>query len=314
MTTQPSYSIAIIGLVLSLAGCAAVPSIHAGKKSEYEVFLEPTAERLDKAKVAEKQTMTGADARILAQQAREQGDTDQALFYYVKALERDNKDIIALLAIAAIHADRGNTDLAVRAYTLALDVDEVNVAALEGMGVAMIRKARYEEAQGVLLRALAVDPRRPRLFNGLAVIADLSGDFATAAVYYRAALELEPNSVMLLSNFGYSRYLAGDWPQAESLYIEALGRDAGYSQTILNLGLLEARRGELFEAQQTLERVLAPPQAYNELGYILMLDKHYDQAEQLFQRAISSSPSYFAQAHANLAQLRALRQPRAPKP
>jgi uncharacterized protein HemY len=50
------------------------------------------------------------------------------------------------------------------------------------------------------------------------------------------------------------------------------------------------------------------PDAYNNLGYLCMINQQYDNAEYFLQKAIKlSSPSYHVKAHENLDRLEILR-------
>jgi tetratricopeptide (TPR) repeat protein len=70
-----------------------------------------------------------------ADQFLQQGDKDEALYYYVKALDFDHKNKVALDNIGEIHAGKGNYEPAKVAYQLALKLDPNNATALEGLGL-----------------------------------------------------------------------------------------------------------------------------------------------------------------------------------
>jgi uncharacterized protein HemY len=48
------------------------------------------------------------------------------------------------------------------------------------------------------------------------------------------------------------------------------------------------------------------PSAYNTVGYLCMLDKKYDSADEYFQLAINTSPVYYKVANENMATNRKL--------
>ena len=60
------------------------------------------------------------------------------------------------------------------------------------------------------------------------------------------------------------------------------------------------------ENDGTLKKVVSESEAYNELGYIYMMQQDYGKARRLFEMAISSSPTYFERASKNLEQLKLL--------
>lgn len=109
-----------------------------------------------------------------------------------------------------------------------------------------------------------------------------------------------------MNNLGYSKYLAGDRVGAFQLFERALEIDPKFERAWLNMALVHARNGDTDAAFEAFRQTLDEASAYNDLGYIYMLDGRFDEAQQFFQEAISASPTYHALAHANLNQLRAL--------
>jgi Flp pilus assembly protein TadD len=233
-----------------------------------------------------------------------EGNSDEALNYYVQALEKDPKNDMTLCKVALIHEDRGNVSLAESAYKMAADIAPRNAAALEGLGLLQFEQHKYTEAERNLANAVAADPKRWRSINGLGLIADHQKQFSRAASYYQKAIAIEANSPMLINNLGYSKYLSGDMQGAQVEFTKALNIDPKYGRAILNMGLVLARTGHEDEAFATFKNIMDESAAYNNLGYIHMLNKKYAEAEEYFQRSISLSPSYNDQANKNLVKLR----------
>jgi len=297
----------VIFIALTLSGCAGMPWDKT--PGEYDFFLED-ADGEKPANIDDlesDQTKGVKEAKLKAKAALNQNDLDGALYYYVKALDHDPEDAEALNAIAAIHTKRGNIDLAILAYRMVLGEDESNLQAQIGLGLSLIRVNKYNEARFTLLRALKDNPQQPRIYNGLGVIADIEHIFSEARWFYANALKMSPDSPVTRTNIAYSYFLSNEWDKAEKIYKAVLNQFPKHGQASLNYGLLLARQGLIFDAQSQFERVLDKPKAYNELGYILMLDRKYTMAEQLFQKAISSSPTYFEKAYKNMERLKELR-------
>lgn len=298
--------ISALALLALVAGCASSPD-SPQKKGNYSHFMgEPSGGAADPRKFSLESIKNPDEARAKAKQAMQKNDSDRALFFYVKAVELNDKDLESLLAIGDIHVSRGNAQLAGSAYRMALAVEEDNVHANEQVGLLLLKASRYEDAKTHLGKALAQAPACVRCANGLGVIADIAGDAETAQNYYEQVLKETPNSPPILNNYAYSLYLGGNWDRAEQIYRKLLSLVPNHAQGALNYGLLLARQGQAKPAFDAFKRVLTDAQAYNEIGYIFMMEKRYDEARQLFQRAISSSPTYFARAYENLEQVRAL--------
>lgn len=235
------------------------------------------------------------------------GDHERALYEYVRALLADARNETALLRIAALHTMDGKYEAAERAYRQLLAINDRNADGWEGLGLLMLRTSHQEQAQECLHRAVELDATRWRAHDGLGVIADLQGHPDVAAQHYAAALVIRPDDPQLLNNLGYSKYLAHDWQAAETYFQAALSRDPANPHALSNLALVAARRNQYDKALAALKQVGGEAQAYNNLGYICLLNDEYAAAERFLREAVRLSPTYDKTAQENLATLRALR-------
>ncbi len=288
-----------IGTLLS--GCATMPADKPA--SEYGALYDGKAKVLHEARgdaTSAREAINWGDA------AYRMGNVDQALYEYVKALGIDGKNLETLYKVGTLHAGRGNRELAELAFRMALKLDERHVPSLEGLGLVQLERHLHKEAEESLTKAVAAEPNRWRAHNGLGLIADLRKDYPAAGSHYQNALKLQPGSAMLLNNLGYSKYLAGDWDGAQQLFDQAVQADPKYERAWINLGLVHARRGEDEASLRSFRRVMDDPSAYNNIGFVFMMEGKYDQAGRYYEQAISSSPAYHAQAQENLKRLRVL--------
>lgn len=241
-----------------------------------------------------------------ADQFLQQGNKDEALYYYVRALEFDAQNKDALDKIGEIHAAKGNYEPAEVAYQSALKLDPKNANALEGLGLIQLKTGKQAEARQSLAAAVSIDPNRWRACNGLGLIADKAGDYVQASRYYESALKTKPNMPMLMNNLGYSKYLSGDLQGAMALFDAVSRLDGKFDSAWLNQGLIHARLGNDAAAIQAFMQVLEEADAYNNLGYIYMVNNKTPAAYEYFQKAISLSPTYHKLANENLKRLRTL--------
>ncbi len=251
-------------------------------------------------------TTDAPSAMNRADQFLQQGNKDEALYYYVRALEFDDQNQVAPAKIARIHAEKGNYKLAEVAYQLALKLDPKNAVALEGLGLMQLHSGKQDEARQSLAAAVAIDPSLWRACNGLGLIADRKGDYLHASQYYANALKTKPDMPMLMNNLGYSKYLSGDLQGAMRLFDAASRLNAKYDSVWLNQGLVHARLGNDAAAIQAFTHVLNEADAYNNLGYIYMMNNKTPAADEYFQKAISLSPTYHRLANENLKRLHAM--------
>ncbi|MGR9013188.1 MAG: tetratricopeptide repeat protein [Gammaproteobacteria bacterium] len=251
-------------------------------------------------------TTDASSAMSRADRFLQQGNKDEALYYYVRALEFDDQNTEALEKIGDIHAEKGNYIPAEVAYQMALKLNPKNVTALEGLGLIQLNTGKQAEAKQSLAAAVAIDPNLWRACNGLGLIADKDGDYLQALQYYESALKTKPNMPMLMNNLGYSKYLSGDLQGAMQLFDAVSRLDAKYDSAWLNQGLVHARLGNDAAAIQAFMHVLDEADAYNNLGYIYMMNNKTPAAYEYFQKAISLSPTYHKLANENLDRLHAM--------
>jgi Flp pilus assembly protein TadD len=269
---------------------------------------------------AASKTPTSEDLSKLALAAEQKGDLDQALFHYIKALEMDPTDTDILIGIAHIHELRNDKSIATRAYMEALKIDPTLILAHQNLGVIELQDRKHKNAKTHLQQALLLDQQRlsklggikksgyydldreslTKSYNVSGVLEDMNGNFALARIYYNLILSMGENPPNVLSNIGYSYYLTGELSQAENYYKKAINLDPRFKRAWTNLGLLYVRINQYSRAIQTLKQVMSDFEAYNDLGYFVMLEGNLDEAEYFFQKAINLSPSYYKKANANL--------------
>lgn len=289
-------------MLLVLGGCATTPP--AEEPADYGSLYD------GKATVAYATQFPSAspeEANRRGDEALVKGDTDLALFQYVNALELGGADDGILYKIGRIHANRGNIRLARLAYQSALKVNSNHAGAHQGLGLILLERREYEAAEQHLEQAVALEPERWQAQNGLGVLADLRGEYPQAVSHYLAALKILPDFPQLLNNLGYSKYLSGDWAAAQRNFQKALNKDPYLRRAWLNLGLTLARLGQYEDSLNAFRQVLDEPQAWNNVGYVCMLDGKYDPAESFFLKAIALSPTYYVTAQENLERVQELR-------
>lgn len=247
---------------------------------------------------------SAAEATLRGDAAIASGDVDRALYFYVEALKLDPNQVPVMLKIGAIHRQRGDQPRALGAYRRALTIEPGNATALEGAGLVLIEIREQEAARDLLARAVAADPQRWKAHEGLGVLADLRGEHPQALEHYAAALQLRPRQPSVLSNRGYSRYLAGDLAGAETDFRAALDADPRFERAWRNLGLVMVRRQRHADALDAFLQVEDRPAALNDVGYVAMLEGHYDVAEHYLSEALTASPTYYRIADENLERTR----------
>jgi Flp pilus assembly protein TadD len=290
-------AMALGGICLAACGTTAHPPVVKEFSTPFQSRLKVSGGSTDIP--ADLPSVTGKAAAAI-----KAGKTDEALYYFVKALEIDPANITALIGIGHIHQDKGNFELAEAAYRMALKTAPKNPDALEGLGLVKLTLSDYRNAGKALTAAVAADPRRWQSHNALGLIADQAGQSANALRHYEMALNIKPKDPQILNNLGYSKYLAGDWHGALQAFDTALAINPGLESAWMNRGLVLARQGNDKGALESFRKVMNEADAYNDLGYIHMQQGDIDRSHELFEKAIFLSPTYHEKANENLRRLR----------
>ncbi|RTR33372.1 tetratricopeptide repeat protein [Shewanella atlantica] len=311
----------LVLLPLLMVACTAVP------KEEPELIDNTPPTRQDLYDGSAMHTVTTgnppkdeADALSRAKHEEQIGNLDQALYLYVQSLDFNANNAQTLYNIARINSIKGNIQLAYLTYNESLAIDPEMMMSHAGLGLINMDKRQHAQARFHLEKAVSLDQKRfnpavenlgetfysldtdspIRIYNALAILDDLENEHERARRLYRLALDREPHSALIITNLGYSYYLSGNFTLAERYLKQAIQEDPNFDRSWTNLGLVYVRKGLYARALSTLEHTMEPADALNDLGFFLMLEGQYEQAINLFQRAIDESPSYFEQAQKNL--------------
>jgi tetratricopeptide (TPR) repeat protein len=259
-----------------------------------------------------------AELISLAKAEEKNNNFESAIFNYIQALEIDKQDAKILFKIGSLQNKLHNNDLAIRAFNKSLEVNPDYIPALAQMGVYYLESKNIDKARMFVKRTIMLDQQRLdntnistsftdldlhsplSAYNVYAVINDLDSRHEYAQDIYYLLLKAQGNSALIYTNLGYSFYLTNNYTVAKSYYKKALDVDSNFEQAKLNLGLIYVRNGQYNRAVQLFKQVMTYAEAYNDIGYFLMLDGRYKEAEYFFITAIDYSPSYFEKGNVNL--------------
>ena len=151
-----------------------------------------------------------------------QGQNEQALEYYERAIEASPANALAYNNIGNIHFRAGQLDLADRNY----------------------RRARIASPSDLHSR------------NNLGAVYQQRGQLEQAEALFKEVLQLNPHFAPAFNNLGLVQIENGNFDQAERLFRSALDIDPGYRSVLHRLAKLLAKRGEDMEARQLLSRAI----------------------------------------------------------
>ena len=287
-----------------MTGCATTPGDAEG--ADAAVADTPNSEALpSKAELAEAAAIDELVADLTAAGDKDlyAGRVEAAIVLYLEAARhKENADLWARLGYAYVQQKQWSP--AAAAYHNLVKLAPDRPKAWEALGQIYLNQRQATEAASYFAKALNLDAELWRAHNGLGVAADLNGDHTVAAEHFEKAVALNETSPMLWTNYGYSQYLSNDFAAAKTSYETALRLNPDYKPAWSNLGLVTARMGNYDRALEWLSKTQEPAKAYNDVGYIAMLNGDWGVAEHLLRRATELSPTYYENAHENLKRLR----------
>jgi tetratricopeptide (TPR) repeat protein len=268
--------------------------------------------------VAAEPMKSKAEIVNLAKVEQQSNRLDKAIFYYIQALEIDNRDVDVLYQIGMLQNRLHNPELAVNAFEKGLEINPDYAPALLQMGIYYLEQKMIDKSKIYLKHTVFLDQKRllntnvskglvpldhhsPLLaYNVYAVVNDLESQHDYAREIFALLLEIQQDSPLVYTNLGYSHYLTNHYNLAQQNYKKALDIDPNFERAKLNLGLIYVRTGQYNRAIRLFKQVMTDAQAFNDIGYFLMLEGRYKEAEYFLQSAIDLSPSYFKKGNINL--------------
>jgi len=196
--------------VLTAASVAYAPEELALLKSAVPPAANPDAEKksISEMPAGTAELVASAQSHFAAQQF------DAAEADYLKMLDRDQNNGIALANLATIELQQGKLDDAEKHITAALAKTPDDAYNLSTLGYLKFRQEKYDDALKALSRAEQIDPNNPEIENYLGVTLSHQGQRKAAETALRRAIQLSPNYAPAHNNLAVI-YLSQTPPLAE---------------------------------------------------------------------------------------------------
>jgi Flp pilus assembly protein TadD len=143
-----------------------------------------------------------------------------------------------------------------------------NRALLGAYGRALADNGSFQLALDVLNRAHTPDQPDWRILSVQGAVLDQMGRHLDAQRHYASALRLMPDEPSVLSNLGLSYALSKDLPQAEATLRRAAARPNAEPKVRQNLALVVGLQGRFSEAEAIARGDLSPTEAAANVAYL----------------------------------------------
>lgn len=236
----------------------------------------------------------------LGRQALVSGDLAVAKTAFSAALRKDPSDAQAALGLAEAHLALNEIQAARQIFqALATKAPSLSARVNQGLGLIALRLGRSDQAVGLLGKSVQQDDSLWRAWLGLGQAHDRLKQPSAARRAFNAAERVAPVRAPVLNDLGMS-YVSQKQPQKALEFFErALSLDPGYEIARANIRIANAMTGRYEDAISGASQTQLPD-VLNNVGYIAILNKDFEVADQYLRRAIDLSAVYHKAAIANL--------------
>ncbi len=173
-----------------------------------------------------------------------------------RALTLDGGLAEVYTALGNLYRHSGQNDKAELEYHAALAINPTLEEATYGLGRSYQAQGRLAEAEETLKRGIELEPSYWGTWFGVGNFLHRQARYADAVPYYRKVTELAPDYAGGFINLGSALHWLGDWDGAEAAWRRALELEED-AVAYQNMGTLYYYRHEFEQAEQMFERAVA---------------------------------------------------------
>jgi tetratricopeptide (TPR) repeat protein len=199
-----------------------------------------------------------------ARALHQSGRLDEAKDLYRSVLERDPRQVDALLLLSVLEHQCGNDENALELVTRALDENPDSVEALVHRAMTLRSLGRPEKALESYDAALAIRPDIADVLYNRGNVLQSLGRHSDALTSYDAALALQPGDAAALNNRAVVLQALGRFDAALQSCNRALSIQPGYAEALNNRGNVLQGLGRHQDALQSYDAALARKARYAE--------------------------------------------------
>jgi tetratricopeptide (TPR) repeat protein len=233
----------------------------------------------------------------------ENGQVDDAIASYRKAIELDPKLTEAYNNLGTILADKGQVDEAIACFRKAIELEPKLTAAHNNLGRMLADKGQVEEAIASYHKAIELEPKFATAHYNLGTMLADMGQVDEAIASYRKAIQLDPKLGAAHNNLGCALRCKGQVDEAVACFRKAIELNPKNAAVHVSLGNALHGKGQVDEAVASYRKAIElDPKlaaAHYDLGIALHGKGQVDEAIANYRKAIELDPK-FARAHCGL--------------
>ena len=234
-------------------------------------------------------------------EAQQQGESEQAIQYYNKAIELNPSSADAYNSRGIAYAKKDELERAIQNFGKAIELNPSSADAYNNRGNVYSDKGELDRAIQDYNKALELNPNDAVAYNNRGIAYDNKGDFDQAIQDYNISIKLKPDFAEVYHHRGVAYGEKGDFEQAMQDYNKAIDLKPDFADAYFNRGDAYSDKGEFDQAIQDYSKAIdlkPDPEAYYNRGIDYDNKGDFDQAIQDFDKAIELEPDY-ADAYIN---------------
>lgn len=303
------FYILIFWVSITLWGCASTKSKQdVLKQTEYKSILE---KQKKSTVITDKETTINKNLKMTPEEYERRGDNylkqnniDMAFIQYDRALRLKPHDFDLQYKLGCLFLKKDQLKEAKKMFKDILHDDPSYAPAYSGIGQVYFKGEELDKAEESFQQAVKLDIGLLQAHNFIGIIYNNQHRFDDAITQYKAAIALKPNSGTLLNNLGMSYYFNGEYERAAEIFMRTLRIEDSRNKACNNLALTLSKLRRYDESFNVFKKCGNEASAYNNIGYIYMMDRRYREAIESFEKSIEISPKLYVRAYKNLKKAR----------
>jgi len=179
---------------------------------------------------------------------REQGNLDQAIYDYTKAIKVYSKHAKAYYNRANSYVKQGKLSQAIDDYNKAIDINPQYTEAYYNLGNTYEKQGNLSKAIESYTKALETNPKYSAAYCNRGNVYQAQGNFQQAIDDYNKAIEINPNFAGVYSNRGNVYQAQGQTDKAIADYNKAIEMNPNFAGFYANRGSIYQNQGNLKQA------------------------------------------------------------------
>lgn len=241
-------------------------------------------------------------ATLLGDVCTQAGAAVEAMRAYTLAIGLNDRDASVFAKRAILRRRLGQTIEALSDYNRSVELAPDEPTVHYNKAILLKAMGRRDEAIASNLEAIRLHPRYAQAHFNIAILFHESRQFEAAALHYGRALETQPEDPGILFNAAISDFELGRFEECESKLQRVLRKKPGSRDTILKIGVAQAKGGKLSEAMETFrlleERDASDVEATYNRALLLYQAERYEEAKGALQGVLEKSPNFARAWHA----------------